>query len=170
MVILEQNPKQLKLKLGSHSELTTGSFFLIIGVFSVFFYALIVSNVLSIDSLKYSSKGTTIFLMGGVFIILGLSFLIRNYPESCCFDKSTGKFTLNEKSFLSKIKTTEYLLTDIAFVKVVLAQIEDPHYYISLITESKKEINLTTRYNSAPQGNPEIAQQIAEFLNIALTR
>jgi hypothetical protein len=65
--------------------------------------------------------------MGGVFIILGLSFLIRNYPESCCFDKSTGKFTLNEKSFLSKIKTTEYLLTDIAFVKVVLAQIEDPH-------------------------------------------
>ncbi|MBS3030761.1 MAG: hypothetical protein HCA25_00580 (plasmid) [Dolichospermum sp. DET50] len=170
MLILEQNSQQLKLKLGTNSELVTGSFFLIIGVFSVFFYALIFTNLLSIDSFKYSSKGATIFLIGSIFIILGLSYLIRDYPESCDFDKSTGKFTLNEKSFLSGIKTTEYLLADIATIKMVLAQIEDPHYYISLITESKKEINLTTRYNSAPQGNPEIAQQISDFLSISLTR
>ncbi len=53
---------------------------------------------------------------------------------------------------------------------MVIAQIEDPDYYISLVTASKEEIDLTTKYNSAPQGNPEIAQHIADFLNIPLNQ
>ncbi len=118
MIILEQNPKQLKIKLESNiqSEWIIGSIF-IIGVFCVFTYALRFTDWLSINSFKYSSKGITIVLLGGIFIFLGLSYLVRNYPESCCFDKTTGKFTLNKKSYLLGIKTSEYLLTDISNVR-----------------------------------------------------
>jgi len=169
MKILEQNSKQLKLKLESNieGEWIVGSTFLV-GIVCVFAYALIFTDWLSINSFKYSSTGITIVLLGGLFIYLGLSYLVRHYPESCCFDKNIGKFTLKTKSYLLGLKTSEYLLTDISSVKVVIAQVEDPDYYISLVTVLKKEIDLTTKYNSAPKGNTEIAQQIADFLNISL--